>query len=181
MRRVFTILLLSLSLVVAGAACGDDKKSSSSKKSTEKSEKSTEEASSPKEKEGESPKSDDKFSGKGSGNYCKLAKQMEEVGSQEAVTPENVLEQIDKVDEVLDAAMKVVPDEIKTDFSYLADATRTFAKVMKDAGGDFSKLTASDAASFTSPEFEAAADRIDKYNKEVCGLIPSESLPDSGD
>lgn len=184
MRRIVTVLLLSLSLVVAGAACSGSSNNSSSK-ATEKPKQgassSTAKLASTTAKPASS-NADAKFSGGGGSAYCKLAQQVSQ-GAQltPSATPAGLLKQLETANEMLAAATKVVPSEIRPDFVIVADATGKFIKAMKDTGGDYSKLDPSAAAAFRSPQFAAAAARLQKYNQEVCGVtVTATTLPKLG-
>lgn len=160
MRRAFTVMLLSLSLVVAGAACSKKSDSSKSDKKTDK------EASSTK-------KNDEKFSGNSSSKYCDFSRAAEEVTAEDATTPAEVLEQLAETEQLMeDSADMTIPDEIESDFRIYEAAYVKAARALKDAGEDFTRIYPAVSASMESPEVAAANKRLEKYDEEVCGIKP---------
>lgn len=163
MRRAFTVMLLSLSLMVAGAACSKDSNSSKSDK------KSGEEASSTK-------KDDEKSSGKGGGKYCDFSRAANEAtqpNPTDLPTPAEMLDQMAESEELMNDAADLVPDEIEADFKIFAAAFSKYIAALKDAEGNIMEIDPAAAAAMGSPEVIAASQRMSKYNEEVCGIKTS--------
>ncbi len=63
-------------------------------------------------------------------------------------------------------AVNIAPESLRADFQIVLESSMSMVTELAENDGDFSAL---DTTSFESPEFVAAAERVDRYNVEVCG------------
>jgi hypothetical protein len=66
----------------------------------------------------------------------------------------------------LSQAVSIAPASLRADFQLVLESSMSMISELVENGGD---LSAIDASNFDDPEFEAAAERLDTYNVEVCG------------
>ncbi len=148
MRRTFTIVLVVAALAVLGACGGDDDDGDTSS--------------------GPTSTTPSGFSGEGSGDFCKLARdysaQITTVGAN-VTNPAQLKTVLDEVEPAVRKAVSEAPEEIKADVQYLADAFKKISDSL-DSGQQL------DIATLSDPQFQVAADRVTRYGREVCAISP---------
>jgi hypothetical protein len=122
------------------------------------------------------------FSGKGSGDLCGYAKQIEDSQNLDNLFSgdnPNLKDAYAKLDDVFDKAVDKSPAEIKPDMQTLQKGFKALENVLAKYDYDIAKMTqaaASDPSvtqqlqNFDTPEFEAASGRVDAYFTNVCGI-----------
>jgi hypothetical protein len=128
------------------------------------------------------------FSGKGSGDFCGFARDIEK--NQNALigdgsNPTDMKKTLATINQVFDEAAKRAPNEIKADFKTLQAGFASMAQFYSKLGDDpkaFADAIAKDPeaaqkalGTLSSPEFEAASQRIDDYMTKVCGIKSSDA------
>jgi ABC-type glycerol-3-phosphate transport system substrate-binding protein len=148
MRRTFTIVLVLAALGVLGACGGDDSKDTSS---------ATPSSTTP-----------SGFTGEGSGDFCKLARdysaQIRTVGAN-VTNPAQLKNVLAEVEPAVAKAVDKAPDEIKPDIQYLANIFKQIRDSL-DSGQQI------DVATLSDPQFQTSADKVTRYGREVCGIAP---------
>jgi hypothetical protein len=108
------------------------------------------------------------FTGKGSGDFCKLARdytaQIRNVGAN-VTNPVQLKNVLAEVEPAVAKAVADAPDEIKPDVEFLA----TSFKKIRDS---LETGTQIDVATLSDPQFQTSADRVTRYGREVCGIAP---------
>lgn len=114
----------------------------------------------------------------GGGKYCSLATDLEKA-SASIETPdfsdptkagEVLRDAFAKVSAALDDVIDQAPSEIQADLRLLADAFRSLKTKLEAIDYDFTKADPETFKEFSDPKFQAASDRIEKYNERVCGI-----------
>jgi len=115
---------------------------------------------------------DTTFTGKGSGEYCKLAKTYAD--AQSKLGPTNTTPDLRQLfqDAARDikAAVAVAPAEIKNDVQVVADGFNALVTSLASVNYDFTRLTPDLIARFQSKEFMDASTRVAAYSRTVCGV-----------
>jgi len=109
--------------------------------------------------------------------YCELTTRQREQDDRffaSAATPEDVEAYFLESRTRLEDAIAVAPEEIRADLELSAGGLDTLIDALIDS--DWDVRTVSPAA-LSSEELGAAADRLDSYDAEFCGLGGSESSP----
>ncbi len=148
MRRSFTVVMVMVTLGVLGACGSDDDGDTSSALP--------------------SSTTPSGFTGEDSGDFCQLARdytaQIRSVGAN--VTNPAALENVlAEVEPAVAKAVDEAPGEIKPDITYLATAFKTIRDSLESG-------TQIDIAVLSDPQFQASADRVTRYGREVCGIAP---------
>jgi hypothetical protein len=108
------------------------------------------------------------FSGSKNSKYCDLARQFDSaVSSPITSDPKALFQQFDTFSAQF---LAVVPGQIKTDAETVINALKQLETAYKAANYDATKVDPSALSALTDPKFKAAADRIDAYDSEVCGI-----------
>jgi hypothetical protein len=166
MRRVLVTIGLMAALATATTACGKDTKEKAS---------DTTAATSAQATSAPGATVDTKFTGKGSAQFCALAKTYGDKSGQ-LVPSLNNPAQLRTLFKDLQAAVKqavdVAPSEIKSDVTLLAGFYNDFATALDKVNYDFTKVPPDISRKLQDPQFQAAATRLDAYTKQVCGLNP---------
>jgi hypothetical protein len=79
---------------------------------------------------------------------------------------EAMQEMLEDAEANLSQAVSIAPEGLRADFELVLESSMSMISQLVENGGD---LSAIDASNFDDPEFEAAAERLDTYNVEVCG------------
>lgn len=66
----------------------------------------------------------------------------------------------------LSKAVSIAPESLRADFQVVLESSMSMVSELVENGGDYSAL---ESTSLENPEFVAAAERVDRYNVEVCG------------
>lgn len=127
------------------------------------------------------------FSGSDSDELCTFARDIEDrtqdtdlFGSTDPVQAEK---DWNELLEVMETAESIAPPEIQGDFGILRDGFASIVELLRDYDYDFlAVMQAGEAdpaelerlAVFDDPEYQAAAERIDVYFDEVCGIATGE-------
>lgn len=114
------------------------------------------------------------------GDYCDLAKSLDEENPFEGETPDfsnpSAFEKALATFQTKGrAVLKSAPAEIKADLELLLSATAEIGDALKAADYDFAKMDPATFAKFQDPKYQEASDRVEEYNKRVCGIEPSAS------
>jgi hypothetical protein len=126
-----------------------------------------------------------KFSGKGSGDFCDFAKDVEndvnldDIGSDSA-SPADLEKQFKQARDVINEAVDKAPSEIKSDVKTIAEFFTKFDDLLSGYDYDFTKL-AQDAQNHPEKlqeleqltddsDFQAATQRFDAYLEQECGI-----------
>ncbi len=108
------------------------------------------------------------FSGKGSEDFCKLARdytaQIRAVGAN-ITNPAQLKNVLAEVEPAVARAVDNAPGEIKPDIEFLASSFKKIRDSL-EAG------TQIDIATLSDPQFQTSADRVTRYGREVCGIAP---------
>lgn len=118
---------------------------------------------------------DTKFTGKGSTQFCNLAKTYSDKSGQlvpSISNPAQLRTLFKDLQVAVKEAVDVAPAEIKADVTLLASFYNDFANALDKVNYDFTKLPPDTAAKLQDPKFQAAATRLDAYSKQVCGINP---------
>lgn len=124
---------------------------------------------------GGSGDSDDKeFTGKGSGDFCDLARdyadKFEDAG--EADTEAELADDYKKFSDAIDELAAEAPKEIEGDVEVVQDAFAELNGLLEKYDYDFAKIPEEEAATIDldNPEIEAANNRIESYFETVCKI-----------
>ncbi len=118
---------------------------------------------------------DTDFSGKGSGDFCELAKQYEK-DFKDTGDPSQSTDDAKKEYKELAAAIvnleKQAPSEIKADVATVGKAFDQLDKLLSKYDYDFTKVPESEAGSVDvdSPTVQAASNRVESYFEKVCKI-----------
>jgi hypothetical protein len=121
----------------------------------------------------------------GGGSWCDWARQIDEAepfGEESAVPdPAEMAAAFAEFEDIMDQAVDAAPDEIEDDVRLVAGAAKGFIEVLSDADFDLFQIDPSDerVALIDSDEVNAANERIEEYNREVCGIETEGSSSDS--
>ena len=133
---------------------------------------------------GSSTGGDTDFSGKGSGDFCKYAKEVEADGAfgdsfMESTDAKTMKDDLKKAQDIYGKAVSKAPSEIKADMQTMQKALKSLSDLMGTYNFDMTKMTeamvkdpklAEKFEAFSSAEFEAASERVDAYFSQVCGI-----------
>jgi len=131
---------------------------------------------------GSTDTTDPKFSGKGSGDFCGFAKDIEKNQKDLFANddPSNLEDSLNKFDDVMNKAISKAPSEIKDDFKTMKTALDSLKDFYAKFGNDPKKMAAEIAkdpeaaqkamSALSDPKFEEASSRIDAYLTKVCGI-----------
>jgi hypothetical protein len=114
------------------------------------------------------------FSGKGSGDFCDLARQYEkdfdDTGN--ADSADDVEKNYKDLAKAVDNLVKEAPSEIKGDTQKVNDAFKDLNAVLAKYDYDFEKIPQAEAdkMQLDSPEVEAASNRVESYFEKVCKI-----------
>jgi hypothetical protein len=164
MRRL--LVTIGLVAVLATTACGNDSKKESSDTTAAPAAQAT-----------TTPGAtvDTKFTGKGSAQFCALAKTYGDKSGQLVPSLSNPA-QLRTIFKDLQVAVKqavdVAPSEIKADVTLLANFYNDFAAALEKVNYDFTKVPPDISRKLQDPQFQQATTRLDAYTKQVCGLNP---------
>ena len=163
--RKFLLLLVLATVTFAGCG-GDDGGSTDTASDT-----SSESSGADEKKEGEE---DPKFSGKGSGDFCDLARDyaetFEDAGNAETET--ELADDYKKFSAAIDELAGEAPKEIKGDVETVQGAFAELNELLEKYDYDFSKIPEEEANTIDldNPEIEAANNRIESYFETVCKI-----------
>lgn len=126
--------------------------------------------------------SDDDGSGDGSGgsggfdsaSFCAFAQEREDAEERfqdvNFFIPEELEAALNENADLLDRAVQIAPDAIRSDMEILQADFELFRSAFRDANYDASQLLDSDIEE--SPEADAAGERVDEYIMTECGIDP---------
>lgn len=108
----------------------------------------------------------------GGGKFCtEIAASM---NSQKAPSGDtsgtDVKKQIDDARAEGHHALSIAPSAIKSDVALLVAASDSMYDALAKVGDDYSKLTAADMTTFSSPKVQAAEQHLVAYLKDTCGI-----------
>jgi predicted negative regulator of RcsB-dependent stress response len=109
-----------------------------------------------------------KFSGSASSKYCSVARQFSQVAQANLASDPKTLFQ--EFDTLASQYLAVVPAVIKADANTLVSAIEQLETAVKAVNYDLTKISPAALAPVQAPMFTAAANRIDAYDSQVCGL-----------
>jgi hypothetical protein len=111
------------------------------------------------------------FSGSKNSKYCDLARQFSQtINPNLSSDPKALFQQFDSLSAQY---LAVVPSAIKADANAVITAIRQLETAFRTANFDVTKINPADLASVQDPKFTAAANRIDAYDSQVCGITTS--------
>jgi hypothetical protein len=117
---------------------------------------------------------DTNFSGKGSKDFCVLAKSFEEDSATfgNAGTTAEMKKQFDDIETAVDKLASEAPGEIKSDVKLVVKYFKELVAMMKKYDYDFTKIppAESEKLSTPAPDVEAAGTRLDSYVEKVCKI-----------
>jgi hypothetical protein len=117
---------------------------------------------------------DTDFSGKGSGDFCDLARKYEQEfdKSGSSQTPADVEKEYKDLASAIDKLVGEAPSEIKADASKVNGAFKDLNTLLAKYHYDFSKIPESEAqnAKLDDPEIQAASNRVESYFEKVCKI-----------
>ncbi|HUF99631.1 MAG TPA: hypothetical protein VMM60_15985 [Ilumatobacter sp.] len=130
----------------------------------------------------DSSSDDAPVSGDANSMYCRSVRgevempaDLDVLGNFDLSDPEAMSDMLADAQANLGETVEIAPDELKDDFRTVLEGSMTMVSEMLDAGGDISKI---DASAFETPEFEAAAERVETYNVDVCGYdVTTATMP----
>jgi hypothetical protein len=173
MRKLLVLLSLA-ALFLAGCGDGDDGSTDTAKSSKD----STTDSSADDADASTDSTLDTDFSGKGSGDFCELAKKYEEdfADTGDASTQEEVKKQYTDLTAAIDKLVSKAPSEIKADASKVNDKFKEVNTLLAKYDYDFSKIPQDEAEkiSIDDPEIQSASDRIESYFEKVCKIDTDE-------
>ena len=113
---------------------------------------------------------DTSFTGEGSADYCRLARDYSESSKKFNApnTPDELRQVFQEAQNDIQSALAVAPPEIKGDVQTIATGLGSIVKAMEAAGYDVNRVGAT-APSLPS-NFDAASQRVDAYTRDVCHL-----------
>ena len=192
MRRTAALASTAVALTLLLGACGGDDSSAKSlakaiEEKTADSDTTVKGGSSATTSDGATTDTTDpKFSGKGSGDFCGFAKDIEKNQDElfkDSEDPADLKKSLAQVNKIFDEAAKKAPNEIKADFKTLQKGFVAIADFYGKMGDDPQALAQAMAkdpeaaqkamGELSSPEFEAASSRITAYIEKVCGIKDS--------
>jgi hypothetical protein len=124
---------------------------------------------------------DTNFSGEGSGEVCRYAKDLEQSGAFSGDT-ELDKKQFDEFQSAIQNMQAKAPDEIKGDLEKFGQAIAALRSIYEKYDYDESKIAAAAASdpdiasaltTLSDPEFEQASGRVEAYFEQVCGISTS--------
>jgi hypothetical protein len=118
--------------------------------------------------------------------YCDLAMAREEFEDEVDISndfsPESAKRLADGLSEFIADAEAVIPAEIAADFELSKTAAVAFAEALEANDYDyFRALGSMDPGIVNDEGTEAASDRIEEFEVDVCGIVPDEELPADSD
>jgi hypothetical protein len=164
MRKLLIVLSLAI-VTFAGCGGGDDDGGSA---------KDTDAASESADGSTATTEADTDFSGKGSGDFCELAKKYEEdfndTGGSSATA--DVKKEYQELGDAIDKLVSEAPAEIKADTQKVNGAFKKLNALLEKYDYDFTKIPESEAddVKLDDPEIEAASNRVEAYFEKVCGI-----------
>ena len=135
----------------------------------------------------DSDASSDDMSGSAASSWCDGAREISELA--DAIDAENLgmiatLErQMRELLPMQIALASQAPDEIAADVELFVDGLVQMQQTLEEADYNILDVNEEDMAVLDSPELNAASDRIEQYNEQVCGIDPdsgSDSDPSVG-
>ena len=110
------------------------------------------------------------FTGEGSADYCRLARDYSESSKKFNApnTPDELRQVFQEAQNDIHSALAVAPAEIKADVQTIATGLSSIIKAMEAAGYDVTRLGTTPPS--LPPNFDAASQRIDAYTRDVCHL-----------
>lgn len=113
---------------------------------------------------------DGSFSGAGSDDFCEMAREVDETDPFESSDPDDIQAGFEEANRLIDEVIDRAPDEIRDDFETVAEGFRAFGEILEEHDWDLFAVPEEAAAELEDSRFEEAADRIDRYMEEVCGI-----------
>lgn len=124
---------------------------------------------------------DDDFDPSGSGDFCGLYIQNQDLLTQfDFFDPLQVQQWIDTSIGLLDQAIATAPPEILADLQTVRADLDTVVEVLEENDYDF-VAAAETMDTLDTPDADAASDRIDAYVESVCGVDPDQATEDLTD
>jgi hypothetical protein len=159
MRKLLVLLSLAAFLF---AGCGGDDDSSSTDASSDSSGGATTTA------------ADTDFSGKGSGDFCDLARKYTKdfEDTTEAESSDDLEKTYKDLASAIDKLTSEAPKEIKADAEVVNDKFKEINTLLAKYDYDFSKVPEAEAnkMSLDDPKVKAASDRVESYFEKVCKI-----------
>jgi hypothetical protein len=109
------------------------------------------------------------FTGDDSDRFCELARELDDQDpfeQGEFDLAEAFRDAVDSIDEIIGVA----PAEIRGDFETLQEGLQEVALAIEEADGDLFAVDPERLESLEDARYEQAADRIDTYLRDVCGI-----------
>jgi hypothetical protein len=109
------------------------------------------------------------FTGEDSDRFCELARELDDQDPFEQGDldlAEAFRDAVTSVDEIIGVA----PAEIRSEFETLREGLQEVASAIEDADGNLFAVDPERLESLEDPRYERAADRIDAYLRDVCGI-----------
>jgi hypothetical protein len=122
------------------------------------------------------PDSGEPFTGDAGSAWCEMARDLDEgFDESEQLTsfdPATLEDLYTRLSGDLSRAEEVAPDEIRADVTNVVGGVERIVDLLEGADWDLTQISASDAAALDDPSLIGAAERIERYGIEVCGLEP---------
>jgi hypothetical protein len=185
------VLGCSVAGLVALSACGggnDKVSTSNSSPSSDAKQAATTLSSADSMEDHSTDTTDPNFSGKGSGDLCSYAKDIEKSANDLFSDSSDIGADLKKAAKIYEEAISKAPSEIKGDMEKSLTGFQSLTKLLDKYDGDYKKLVSAAAsdpevakavAAFDDPEIAAASERVDVYFQKVCGIDTSDTSPDT--
>lgn len=179
------LLVLLMALALFAGACGDDDDGSSPFQAAQD---AADDDGSNDDGSGDDGSNDDGSNDDGSGDdgpmsgdadseWCRLARDVEAesilgAGNDDVFTsgPDAIEEALQTTLDFADDAEDLAPDEIADDVETIFDGLRRFDEVLAEADYNFLQVDTADLEVLNDPAFSEAGERIQRYNRDVCGI-----------
>ncbi len=116
---------------------------------------------------------DTTFVGDPGSRYCQLTRTYSEASkqlTQRGGGPETLRQLYGEAARDMHAAVDAAPEEIKHDAKVVADGLSVLVAAFERVGWDPARLPPDALNAISTPEFLAAANRVDAYTSQVCGV-----------
>lgn len=111
--------------------------------------------------------------------FCKKAKELAAAAAAQAAdtSPEGLRKAYEAAATTTGELARLAPEELAADLKMVNDATQQLVVALREAGYDFSKLSAEANATLNDPKIQEASTRVGDYLKGPCGIDPNAGAP----